>query len=304
MRRSFLLVFLISLSFVSCNTDTEVHSKVYAPAIDTIVAFHSEIVDDRNIEVFLPRQYFADTNRAMPVLYVHDGQNVFNAATAYGGTAWELDSTVQQLIDMGEIEPVIVVAVWNNGMLRYAEYCPEKPYNQISDSLRSLKRDEYNLPDEMLADEYLAFLSNELKTYIDKTYRTKPEQEHTFIMGSSMGGLISAYALYEHPNIFGGAACLSTHWPFSHDSGPHPFAEEMISYLQEQDLSFGKIYYDYGTTTLDTLYGPYQSIVDSLYLALPNNQSFFRSEVFEGHAHDEASWQSRSHIPLKFLLGK
>ena len=98
--------------------------------------------------------------------------------------------------------------------------------------------------DEISSDKYLSFLIKELKPYMDQNYRTKPDQKNTFIMGSSMGGMISAYAISEYPEIFGGAACLSTHWPLGGNS--------VTSWYENHWPSAGehKIYFDRGTVGL------------------------------------------------------
>jgi enterochelin esterase-like enzyme len=280
-------------------------TKPAAPQIHKLPQFASHHVDARNIEVFLPRQYFELPRQRFNVLYIHDGQNVFDPGTAYGGVAWELDSAVQAMLDANQIRPTIVVAIWNNGMKRYNEYCPEKPFMQLSPTVRDSIDDEYRLEGNMLADEYLRFLVDEVKPFIDQHYRTESTVDHTFIMGSSMGGLISAYALLEYPEIFGGAACLSTHWPFSHQKGPHPFANVMIDYVVERYATIKDkhlLYFDLGTNTLDSLYPEHQARLDSVILSKYGEQPNYVSKRFDGHAHNEASWKARIDVPLSFLL--
>ncbi|MDW8466083.1 MAG: alpha/beta hydrolase-fold protein [Chloroherpetonaceae bacterium] len=151
----------------------------------------------------------------------------------------------------------------------------------------------------MQSDNYLRFLVEELKPFIDSTYRTRPEQSHTFIMGSSMGGLISLYAICEYPHIFGGAACLSTHFPAADGA----VIEYMKSHLP--DPATHKIYFDYGTETLDAQYEPYQQRAD----AVMRQRGFIEGKnwitrKFPGDEHSERAWRKRVHIPLLFLLGK
>lgn len=114
-----------------------------------------------------------------------------------------------------------------------------------------------------------------------------------------MGGLISCYAISEYPEVFGGAACLSTHWPAINGV--------FLNYVKTNlpDPQNHKIYFDYGTQTLDSLYEPYQLIVDSLMIKRGYNKNVnWLTRKFEGAKHDENSWKSRLHIPLEFLLGK
>jgi len=293
---------MFCMSFmVGCSNPPEAKSR-----IDLHPSFPSEFVDARDVEVFLPRQYFEKETTRFDVLYMHDGQNVFNASTAYGGVAWKADSILQDLMDKGTIRPAIIVAIWNNGMMRYNEYCPEKPFMQLDSAIRDSIDDEYGLKGNMMADEYLKFIVSEVKPFIDKTYRTQPEVEHTFIMGSSMGGLISSYALLEYPEVFGGAACLSPHWPFSHSAGPHPFADVMIDYVvqkYDQAKDDHLLYFDLGTTTLDSLYPAHQARLDSLILSRYGSRPNYMSRTFEGAAHNEASWKERLEVPLTFLFG-
>ncbi|NQV52909.1 MAG: alpha/beta hydrolase [Flavobacteriales bacterium] len=277
--------------------------EVLVSRIETHEAFASEYVDARNVSVFLPRQYFEADAPPFRVLYMHDGQNVFTPETAYGGVAWEADSALQAMMDSGSIPPSIIVAISNNGMKRYAEYCPEKPFLALDSSVQDSVSAEYNL-EKKLADEYLLFITKELKPFIDSNYKTYTDPGHTFMMGSSMGGLISCYALLEYPDVFGGAACLSTHWPFSHSPGPHPFPEVMEDYVAQTISrldSTHRLYFDYGTVTLDSLYPPYQQRVDSIIDASDWNGDHL-SLQFIGAEHNENSWKARIGTPLSFLL--
>ena len=120
-----------------------------------------------------------------------------------------------------------------------------------------------------------------------------------------MGGLISIYALCEYPNIFGGAACLSTHWPgiFKADN---PFPKAMQVYLKTH-LPLAKkhkIYFDYGTLTLDAMYEPYQLEVDKIMAYKRYSSKNWITKKFEGENHSEIAWSKRVRIPLEFLLRK
>ena len=153
--------------------------------------------------------------------------------------------------------------------------------------------------DAIISDLYLKFLVTELKPYIDSNYRTRTDRQNTFVMGSSMGGLISAYAITEYPEIFGGAGCVSTHFPLGDGA--------IVEYLSNKlpDPSTHKIYWDYGTETLDHNYEAYQKLMDSHgYAAGYVEGENWMSRKFEGHEHSERAWRARVHIPLIFLLGK
>lgn len=160
--------------------------------------FHSEFIGgERNVRIYLPPSYYESTQKRYPVLYVHDGQNVFSSAgtnVAFGWGNWELDLTADKLGRAGQMGEVILVAV-DNSPARYQEYGGiarlQKPEQQIAFS------------------NYCNFLIKELKPRIDTQYRTKPAPSDTGVLGSSMGGICSFRLAWEHPEIFGLAASLS-----------------------------------------------------------------------------------------------
>ena len=253
--------------------------------------FPSAFVAARNVEVWLPPCY--DPQLSYPVLYMHDGQNVFNPATSYTGIAWEVDSVATVLIEKRKIRPVIVVAIWNSPK-RFLEYMPNKPEECIREALQAMGRSE-----KVLSDAYLRFIVEELKPFIDSAYSTLPGPSDTFIMGSSMGGLISMYALLEYPAVFGAAACISTHWPALQGV----FVEHLLQ--SAPDPKKHRLYFDHGTINLDSLYHPFQLRVD----AHLHNLGFVQGKnistlKFEGADHNERAWRNRVHKSLLFLLGK
>jgi predicted alpha/beta superfamily hydrolase len=158
--------------------------------------FRSEALGGtRPVWVYLPPRYEIDPGRRYPVLYLHDGQNVFDGATAFiAGEEWEVDEAAERLVTAQEIEPLIVVAVDNGGERRIAEYTPTWPTGA---------------PAGGGADVYGRMLIEELKPWIDRTYRTRPGRESTAIGGSSLGGLVSLYLGLVHPEVFSGIAALS-----------------------------------------------------------------------------------------------
>lgn len=148
-------------------------------------------VQPRNIAVYLPPNYFSDGDRRFPVLYMQDGQNMFDPSASFAGVAWRADETAQELIFQGKIEPVIIVGVYNTGD-RMDEYTP----------VRSRGRGGR-------AEEYGRWLIDELKPFIDATYRTQPQREATGIGGSSLGGLFALYMGFTRPDVFGRIAAIS-----------------------------------------------------------------------------------------------
>lgn len=262
--------------------------------IETYEKFDSKFVKPRRVDVWLPPGYGEENGRSYPVLYMHDGQNIFDPATSYTGVPWAVDKAILKLAEQGAIQAPIVVGIWNTE-LRMEEYLPEKPFNGNYETVNQEFVDK--IDGKPLSDNYLRFLVTELKPYVDETYRTLTEREGTCVMGSSMGGLISLYALCEYPEVFGGAGCVSTHWPVMGDV--------VLAYLETNLPVPGhhRIYFDYGTKTLDALYEPYQQQIDAFMWEAGYEQSVdWMTRKFEGAEHSEKAWKARVDIPLGFLL--
>src|SRR5277367_6599280 len=150
---------------------------------------------DRRTIVYLPPNYEKHPNRTYPVLYLQDGQNVFDGETSFvRGQEWFVDETAEWMIRTGQIEPLIVAAIYNAGDSRIDEYTPT-----IDESLHRGGK----------ADAYLHFLITEIKPFIDRQFRTRRTAINTAIGGSSLGGLLSLYAGLKHPNVFGKLAVMS-----------------------------------------------------------------------------------------------
>jgi len=179
---------------------------------------------------------------------------------------------------------------------------PQKPYCTHSTSLT--KTSEPN-KQSLLSDAYLKFIVEELKPKIDKSLLVKSKREHTFIAGSSMGGLISLYAISEYPDVFGGAACMSTHWPIALDNSQKECSDELVKHFgfNLPDPATHKIYFDYGTKGLDASYEPWQLKMDVLmHRGKYTEGKNWITKKFEGDDHNEEAWKNRFEIPLRFLL--
>lgn len=265
--------------------------------------FPSRFVAPRHVDVWLPPGYGATDVAAYPVLYMHDGQNLFDPASAYAGVDWGIDEALVRLHAVrglhaeGLQQVPIVVGIWNNpANQRWREYMPQKPYAALPAVQQAWVLAQAGGPP--YSDAYLQFLVEEIKPFIDAHYRTRPEQPATCIMGSSMGGLISLYALCEYPTVFGGAACVSTHWP----AGGPALVTAMAKGLPPAGQH--RVYFDYGTATLDEHYEPLQNQMDALLPAAGYTLGRdWRTEKFVGAEHSERSWRERVHIPLGFLFG-
>jgi predicted alpha/beta superfamily hydrolase len=258
--------------------------------------FPSRLIPQRHVDVWLPPGYKTLTRSRFPVLYMHDGQNLFLPGNSFGSEPWAVDKAIVRLMKDETIPGIIVVGVWNISTNRWGEYLPQKPAD-TPEGRAFAARFPDRLVGAMYADSYLKFLVDELKPFIDSSYRTLPDQSNTFVMGSSMGGLISLYALTEYPQVFNGAGCLSTHWV----AGENLMVDYFGSVLPPPGAH--KIYFDYGTETLDAAYEPYQLRMDEHMRAA--GYTFSKDWLtlkFDGAEHSEHSWRQRVHIPLQFLL--
>lgn len=311
------IVYLLLVLFLSaCKNEQKTDSKPNSEAISAskvndislasgqlirVDSFPSKYVTNRNLDVWLPNDYSKAKKYA--VLYMHDGQMLFDSTKTWNKQEWKVDEWASQLMKEGKTQDFIVVAPWNISEIRHNDYFPKQP---VTDNLQEINA-YFNAidfdfdTDKIYSDDYLKFLVEELKPYIDETYSTKTDTEHTFVMGSSMGGLISMYAICEYPEVFGGAACLSTHWigAFSNENNRIPYM--FLDYMKQKlpDSKKHKIYFDYGTKTLDSLYLPYQDSI-SRFLKTRGIQNL----KFEGAGHSEISWSERLNVPMEFLLGK
>jgi enterochelin esterase-like enzyme len=266
---------------------------------DTIILFpnfHSAFVDARQIEVWLPQGFDSTRNINYPLIIMQDGQNVFNASTSYTGIDWGVDEKMDSMVPKGIVPPALVVAVWNNGVQRYPEYMPNFPGIEQANAMAAKKLNGR----EVISDKYLNFLVQELIPFMRVHYHAGIDPETTCIMGSSMGGQISLRAICEYPQVFGKAACVSTHWIVTTTED-----DRFMHYLSTHvpNPAHHKLYFDHGTLALDSLYGDYQKRVDSLYAAAGYIKGMnFYSEEFAGATHTESSWRARVEIPLQFLL--
>ena len=250
----------------------------------------------RNVDVWLPPGYDREPDKHYPVLYMHDGQNLFDPATSYGGVDWGIDETMTRMIAAGEVREAIVVGVWNTPKRR-EEYMPQRAVQGAIDF--NVPGSTAARPEDIISDRYLAFLVEELKPFIDANYRTLPDRADTYVMGSSMGGLVSQYAISKYPDVYGGAGCVSTHWPAGNGIALDDFAAHL------PDPATHKYYFDYGTATLDESYEPYQLRAD----AILRNAGYVEgrnwiTRKFEGAEHSEKAWRLRVGEPLAFLIGK
>ena len=309
--RDICTIFLFVICFVKTIAQIDITlPHVVSGKIERISDFNSSYVTPRHIDIWLPNDY--DTSRFYAVIYMHDGQMLFDSSQTWNKQAWDIDDIAALLNQDETLKPCIVVGIWNDNSTRHSDYFPKKPYDFLSSS------DKLNVTEQLKtagrisadfqphSDAYLKFIVEELKPYIEKNYAVDGLMENTFIAGSSMGGLISWYALTEYPHLFGGAACLSTHWvgTFTKDNNPMPKA--FIQYLNEciPKSEKHKLYFDCGDRTLDALYPDIQAEVDKVMLLHGYTNKLWMTQYYPGADHSENSWKSRIAIPLRFLLAQ
>lgn len=258
--------------------------------------FPSRYIAPRHVDIWCPPGAAAASTHRYPVIYMHDGQNLFDPALSFIGVDWGVIEAMSALMEAGAHPGAIVVGIWNSP-LRWREYMPGKPLF-APEGRELLSEFGRQAGGEPLSDLYLKFITEELKPFVDQRYPTQSGPAHTFLAGSSMGALISLYALTEYPQLFGGVACLSTHWPIG--------KKIMLNYFGTSLPAPGlhKFYFDYGTETLDCDYETYQIQMDVFF----RNAGYRLGQdwwvrKFQGAEHSERAWRARVRIPLAFLLG-
>lgn len=247
--------------------------------------FHSSILsNDRDVVVFLPPGYEKEPRRRYPVLYLHDGQNLFDLETSFlPDQEWRVDETATSLIEGGLIEPVIIVGIYNAGAERGNEYLPTRARGMGGK-----------------ADAYGRMLVNELMPFIDRTYRTKRGPANTGLGGSSLGGFVTMFLGLRYPNVFGKLAVMSPSVWWND--------RELLKYVDELPRkSRQRIWIDIGTQEGDE---PEKTVADALTLrdhliekgwTLGKDLAFYRDI---GAQHNERAWAGRMGMALMYLFGR
>jgi len=263
----------------------------------------------RQVVVWLPANY--DLKVEYATIYMHDGQMLFDSTVTWNKKEWRVDETSDSLIANGITRPFIVVGIYNDPPNRYAEFFPQQTSKYMdSNYVSKLTQTLWN--GELRADYYIDWISSKLVPFVEAHYPVSHKRTDRFLIGSSMGGLISLYGLTRESKTFGGAACLSIHTPMINfqmtgDDAMNQLVLPFNSYLREKLPSPKKvkIYIDRGTETLDAYYGPYHEVLLNTlmkggYETGPN----YMTRVWDKTGHDEVSWANRLAVPMKFLLIK
>jgi predicted alpha/beta superfamily hydrolase len=250
----------------------------------THAKFHSKFLPtDRDVLVYLPPGYGRETKRRYPVLYLHDGQNLFDGATSFiPGQEWRVDETAQSLIESRAIEPVIIVGIYNTGKERVEEYTPSAdPKYKVGGK----------------AELYGRLLVEELKPFIDSHYRTKADAKNTGLGGSSLGGLVTMYLGLHYPNVFGKLAVVSPSvwWDNRRILG------DVASFGSNRHA---RIWLDMGTDEGANAAADARTLRDALVSKgwhLDSDLKYFEAQ---GAKHSETAWAQRVDPILRFLFPK
>lgn len=252
----------------------------------------SRLGNSRNIIVYLPPGYedTVNSDKRYPVLYMHDGQNLFDAATSFLGVEWEADETADRLIKAGRIPPLIIVGIYNTPD-RMSEYTPTRDANRNGGGK---------------GGEYAAFVVEEVKPFIDRTYRTRPQREWTGVAGSSLGGLISLEIAVRYPKQFSRVGVISPalYWDEHQLIRRIEQSPGLVTGVDGEPL---RIWLDMGTKEGSTLPTFERAVNDARRLAnalrkagLHDGRELKYVEV-EGAVHNEAAWAKRMEEILLFL---
>jgi len=239
----------------------------------------------RHVSVWLPPGYTLPENasRRYPVLYMHDGQNAFDPATAFLGREWHADEVATDAILRGEIPPVIIVGIWNTPE-RVADYTPDQDMEEARGDNKPQGRGGQGA-------RYLDWIVRELKPFIDSNYRTQPGRESRAIMGSSLGGIISLAAAERHAETFGCVAAVSPSLWWNKGA--------VIERWRVRTPDLCRLWVDMGDRERAGLADALRSFEAA---ARPTCGTRLHAEVVPGGRHDEPSWSARLGRTLKFLF--
>ena len=273
--------------------------------VDGVASAH---IEPRPVDIWLPPGLNA--REPAVLLFMHDGQMLFDARTTWNRQAWNAHVAVHSLMQAGRIPPTIIVGVHNRDGQRYAEYFPQKALSLATEA----EREEYRRDEgggRLLADAYLRHLVLEIKPLVESRWPVRQGPRAAFTAGASMGGLISMYALCEYPEVFGGAACLSTHWlgrgtqrgldGVDNQELPRALSSYLRAHLPKPGRH--RLWMDRGDDALDSLYDHGLKAADAVLRERGYTTEQATTRVFPGTGHNEAAWAARLPESLAFTLG-
>ena len=240
-------------------------------------------VAGRRVRLWLPKAYHDEPARRFPVLYLQDGQNVFDDDAAFAGVGWRVDRTAEDLIAKRRIEPLILVGIDNSGQHRTDDYTPVRWQGRGGD-----------------ADPFGRMLTDEIKPFVDERYRTRADRESTGIAGASLGGLFALHLAVTRPDVFGRVAALSptVWWANGH------LLRRIAALRARLPL---RVWIDVGKREAPPLRQNIRALQDLLVAKgwqthRDARQATLRHADVARGRHDEASWGRRFERVLKFLF--
>ncbi|CDM68901.1 putative esterase [Clostridium bornimense] len=247
--------------------------------IKVIKNFNSpELSNKKTLRIYLPYNY-ENSNKSYPVIYMQDGENLFDTKTATYNKEWKIDETLDNLIDKGKTEGIIIVGIDSRDTTRVSEY------NIFSSS------NNYGQTKSAKGDKYAEFIVKTLKPYIDENYRTLKDKDNTAIIGSSYGAIISMYTGIEYNDIFGMIGAFS----FCDNINSSGMKNYLTKNLTKEKMDNTKIYFYSGTADF-----AYKSTKDAFTIATNNDLKDILYEEDNGN-HDELSWGPKFKNCLSFF---
>ena len=308
-----MLFLLFAAPAVATSDDaTALTPKVSAGRVVAWRALDGGAAGKMTVWVWLPPGYDQARGRRFPVLYMHDGQNLFDRDLTKYNQEWGIDEAIPRMVRQGDLREWIVVGV-QSPRSRYHALVPQKMFGFLSPALQNDVRtlDSGDPAGPLAGDAYLKFLTATVKPRVDRQFRTLKGPADTAVMGSSMGGLMAFYAMAEYPHLFGQAAAVSMHVALGsptakgidHQARAVEVADAFRRYLATSRMrpATNRLYIDHGSGTLDGSYGPYSAKLVPVLAAAGWRGPYFTFRTFAGAEHNETAWAQRVDIPLAFL---
>lgn len=252
--------------------------------------YSAHLENKRDIFIYLPPSYRYDKEKQYPVLYMHDGQNIFHPA--FNGFSWQVNETVDRLIRHDWMEEIIVVGIPNMGMERADEFTHE---------LEGVLYQSDKVPIKPKGHLYEAFIIDELKPYVDSMFRTLTDPDHTALMGSSRGGQVTYHIGFRRPDIFGKLAIVS---PYFYCVDPLTLEETPVYHTFDKKQPISKVWIDLGGSEGTLVMEKHVREVTEKLLNLgfeADNELIYFNDP--GAVHSEKDWAARLSSQLIHLFG-
>ncbi len=250
---------------------------------------HTIHTQNRRVDFWVPDESVAP----YPVLVMHDGQNLFQPENSFGGKTWRVAEALSEMTDFAGNLPV-VIGPWNSGITRAAEYAPQDAIEGSGEPIQFVGEQTSEV---LLGNKYQLELLNEIIPAVASVIRLRTDRKSIAIGGSSMGGLASLYAIAKHPDKYGTALSLSTHFPMS----SLKFVEHFMSLMPSPE-SGNRLWLDHGTTELDASYSKHHEVAIEKLHGFGYKHPQLESHIYPGTGHNEHDWSLRIKSILQWWL--